>query len=111
MSQSGRIVVMGKSKSKKATPEMMEILSNLEPEELSADFLDGVFVTMSDKKRFQIDLKHIAERGLDYDYIHSQVKAAGSQADIEVIEVIVDVDYITRVLEKEVSTLLDPFFS
>lgn len=108
-SDNSRIVLMGKSKSK-STPDLLSMLGDVDPRNVPANLLDGVFVTMVDKSRFQIDKRHLSN-GINYDQIYSQVKAAGAKTNIDTIEIIVDIDYAKLLVDRQAEALLGPYFN
>lgn len=104
-----RIVLMGRSK-RETAPAILEVLAHIAPDQVPHNMLDGVFVTLADASKYQIDKAHL-KNGINYDTIVGHIKAAGATAEIELIEVVVDVDYIDRLLNKQMHNILDPFFA
>jgi len=105
---SSKIVIMGKSRTH-APQEMLDLLSTIEPAQVPHTVLDQVFVTLQDASKYQIDKQHL-KNGIDYDQIVNHIKAAGAKSPIDVVEVIIDIDYVSRLLDKEMHNILDPVF-
>lgn len=103
-----RVVILGKGKSSR-TEEMHDLMSKIELSQIPADLLDSMFVTMSNDQRYKIDKKFLKE-GISYSNIDKQIQKLGIGNDVATIEIVVDFDKAKRLLDTEISDLLNPYF-
>jgi hypothetical protein len=103
-----QVVLLGKGKSDH-TDEMSKLIDDIKPENIPAQFLEGVYVTTPSGKKYQIDPRLYADRGLNYknvgDYIDT-LKLNINESP-ETIEVVIDLDATKKILSKSVKSLTD----
>jgi len=104
-----RVVILGKGKSSR-TEEMHDLMTNIELEEIPADLLDSMFVTMVNEQRYKIDRRFLKD-GISYSGIDKQLQKLGITDDIQLIEIVVDFDKAKKVLDSELGAILNPFFN
>jgi len=101
---------MGKSKQKKVPTDVLDLLQTVDPKQIPTELLEGIFVTLADKTKYQIDQNKLVN-GIDYDEIVSHIKATGAKSNIDSVEIIIDIDYIFRLVNKQAQNLLDHHFA
>ena len=104
-----QVVILGKGKQSelKATHNLIK---SIQPSSVPPELLDSVFLTLVDDTRYQVS-KEMLKSGIDYENMDKYVDQLGLQADIRLIEVIIDLDATKSVLSEASSSYLDNLFN
>ena len=100
-----RVVLLGKSASEQGN-EMYDLLTQIEPTHIPNEFLDTVYVTMSDQRRYKVS-KRYYETGLDYANIEEYLAKIGSPADMTLIEIVLDLEKASKKVASITTAILD----
>lgn len=104
-----QVVILGKGKQSelKATHNLIK---SIQPSSVPPELLDSVYLTLVDETRYQIS-SDMLKAGIDYENMDRYVDQLGLQADIKLIEVIIDLDATKSVLSEASSSYLDNLFN
>jgi len=104
-----QVVILGKGKQSelKATHNLIK---SIQPSSVPPELLDSVYLTLVDDTRYQIS-SDMLKAGIDYENMDRYVDQLGLQADIRLIEVIIDLDATKNVLSEASSSYLDNLFN
>jgi hypothetical protein len=104
-----QVVILGKGKQSelKATHNLIK---SIQPSSVPPELLDSVYLTLVDETRYQIS-SDMLQAGIDYENMDRYVDQLGLQADIKLIEVIIDLDATKSVLSEASSSYLDNLFN
>ena len=104
-----QVVILGKGKQSelKATHNLIK---SIQPSSVPPELLDSVYLTLVDDTRYQISAEML-KAGIDYENMDRYVDQLGLQADIRLIEVIIDLDATKNVLSEASSSYLDTLFN
>ena len=104
-----QVVILGKGKQSelKATHNLIK---SIQPSSVPPELLDSVYLTLVDETRCQIS-SDMLQAGIDYENMDRYVDQLGLQADIKLIEVIIDLDATKSVLSEASSSYLDNLFN
>lgn len=103
-----QVVILGKGKQSelKATHNLIK---SIQPSSVPPELLDSVFLTLVDDSRYKVDGEMLI-KGIDYDNLDRYVESLGLQADIRLIEIIIDLDATKNVLDDASSSYLGDLF-
>tara|TARA_B100000900_G_C20542180_1_gene700963 strand:+ start:53 stop:388 length:336 start_codon:yes stop_codon:yes gene_type:complete len=103
-----QVVILGKGKQSelKATHKLIK---SIQPSSVPPELLDSVYLTLVDDTKYEIS-KDMLKNGVDYEHMDRYVEQLGLQADIRLIEVIIDLDATKSVLSEASSSYLDGLF-
>tara|TARA_B110000444_G_scaffold223651_1_gene226367 strand:- start:2986 stop:3321 length:336 start_codon:yes stop_codon:yes gene_type:complete len=103
-----QVVILGKGKQSelKATHNLIK---SIQPSSVPPELLDSVFLTLVDDTRYQIN-SDMLKGGIDYDNMDKYVERLGLQADIRLIEVIIDLDATKNILTDASNSILNDLF-
>lgn len=104
-----QVVILGKGKQSelKATHNLIK---SIQPSSVPPELLDSVYLTLVDETRYQIS-SDMLQAGIDYENMDRYIDQLGLQADIKLIEVIIDLDATKSVLSEASSSYLDNLFN
>ena len=104
-----QVVILGKGKQSelKATHNLIK---SIQPSSVPPELLDSVYLTLVDETRYQIS-SDMLQAGIDYENMDRYIDQLGLQADIKLIEVIIDLDATKSVLSEAYSSYLDNLFN
>ena len=104
-----QVVILGKGKQSelKATHNLIK---SIQPSSVPPELLDSVYLTLVDETRYQIS-SDMLQDSIDYENMDRYVDQLGLQADIKLIEVIIDLDATKSVLSEASSSYLDNLFN
>lgn len=104
-----QVVILGKGKQSelKATHKLIK---SIQPSSVPPELLDSVYLTLVDETRYQIS-SDMLQAGIDYENMDRYIDQLGLQADIKLIEVIIDLDATKSVLSEASSSYLDNLFN
>jgi len=72
--------------------------------------LDSVFLTLVDETKYQVS-SDMLENGVDYENLDRYIERLGLNADIKLIEIIIDLDATKSVLKDASGSYLDDLFN
>jgi hypothetical protein len=103
-----QVVILGKGKQSKLKATH-NLIKSIQPSSVPAELLDSVFLTLVDDTRYQLT-PDMLKNGIDYANMERYIDQLNLQADIRLIEVIIDLDATQNVLSDASSTILDDLF-
>ena len=91
-----QVVILGKGKQSelKATHNLIK---SIQPSAVPPELLDSIFLTLVDDTRYKVD-QSMLDKGVDYENLDEYVHNLGLNADIKLIEIIIDLDATKGVL-------------
>lgn len=103
-----QVVILGKGKQSelKATHKLIK---SIQPSSVPPELLDSVYLTLVDDTKYQIS-PDMLQHGIDYENMDRYVEQLGLQADIRLIEVVIDLDATKKTLNEASSSYLDDLF-
>ena len=104
-----QVVILGKGKQSelKATHNLIK---SIQPSSVPPELLDSVFLTLADETKYQVS-SDMLENGVDYENLDRYVERLGLNADIKLIEIIIDLDATKTVLKDASGSYLDDLFN
>lgn len=105
-----QIMLLGKGKGDH-TDEMHELINSIQPDKIPAEFLDGVYITTFNDKKYQIDPRLYEQEGLDYRNIEGYLNTLGIKSeDMATVEVMLDLDQTKNILSSNVDDITTKVF-
>ncbi|MDA8897452.1 hypothetical protein N9I83_00285 [bacterium] len=104
-----QVVILGKGKQSelKATHNLIK---SIQPSSVPPELLDSVFLTLVDETKYQVS-SDMLENGVDYENLDRYIERLGLNADIKLIEIIIDLDATKSVLKDASGSYLDDLFN
>jgi hypothetical protein len=104
-----QVVILGKGKQSelKATHNLIK---SIQPSSVPPELLDSVFLTLADETKYQVS-SDMLENGVDYENLDRYIERLGLNADIKLIEIIIDLDATKTVLKDASGSYLDDLFN
>ena len=104
-----QVVILGKGKQSelKATHNLIK---SIQPSSVPPELLDSVFITLADETKYQVS-SDMLENGVDYENLDRYIERLGLNADIKLIEIIIDLDATKTVLKDASGSYLDDLFN
>lgn len=104
-----QVVILGKGKQSelKATHNLIK---SIQPSSVPPELLDSVFLTLADETKYQVS-SDMLENGVDYENLDRYIERLGLNADIKLIEIIIDLDATKAVLTDASGSYLDNLFN
>jgi hypothetical protein len=104
-----QVVILGKGKQSelKATHNLIK---SIQPSSVPPELLDSVFLTLADETKYQVS-SDMLENGVDYENLDRYIERLGLNADIKLIEIIIDLDATKAVLKDASGSYLDNLFN
>ena len=104
-----QVVILGKGKQSelKATHNLIK---SIQPSSVPPELLDSVFLTLADETKYQVS-SDMLENGVDYENLDRYIERLGLNADIKLIEIIIDLDATKTVLRDASGSYLDDLFN
>lgn len=104
-----QVVILGKGKQSelKATHNLIK---SIQPSSVPPELLDSVFLTLADETKYQVS-SDMLENGVDYENLDRYIERLGLNADIKLIEIIIDLDATKSVLKDASGSYLDDLFN
>ena len=104
-----QVVILGKGKQSelKATHNLIK---SIQPSSVPPELLDSVFLTLVDETKYQVS-SDMLENGVDYENLDRYIERLGLNADIKLIEIIIDLDATKTVLKDASGSYLDDLFN
>ena len=104
-----QVVILGKGKQSelKATHNLIK---SIQPSSVPPVLLDSVFLTLVDETKYQVS-SDMLENGVDYENLDRYIERLGLNADIKLIEIIIDLDATKTVLKDASGSYLDDLFN
>ena len=104
-----QVVILGKGKQSelKATHNLIK---SIQPSSVPPELLDSVFLTLADETKYQVS-SDMLENGVDYENLDRYIERLGLNADIKLIEIILDLDATMVALLDASGSYLDNLFN
>ena len=104
-----QVVILGKGKQSelKATHNLIK---SIQPSSVPPELLDSVFLTLADETKYQVS-SDMLENGVDYENLDRYIERLGLNADIKLIEIIIDLDATKVALTDASGSYLDNLFN
>ena len=106
---STKVVLLGKSTTKKSKQVHKEILNSIQPTEVPKEFIDSITVTFSNQEVVPFNVKNL-KGNFSLEEVHDFLKEYKAVDKVELIEIALDLDYITKDLEEKSSSFLGKHF-
>jgi hypothetical protein len=100
---------LGKSTSKKSKKTHQQILNNIQPTEVPKEFIDSITVTFSNNEVVPFNIKDL-KGNFSLEEVQDFLKEYKATEKVSLIEIALDLDYVTKDLEEKSNTFLNKYF-
>lgn len=101
-------MIVGTGKSRNAK-DINTIMSEVDPSVIPSVMLNSMYITFTDDTKVSVEKKYLGE-SIDYKNIDRCLSSLGISTDIKTVEIVLDLDVVIDVFEKQARHLLDPLF-
>ncbi len=106
---STKIVLLGKSTNKKSKKVHKDILNNIQPTEVPKEFIDSITVTFSNNEVVPFNVNSL-KGNFSLEQVQDFLKEYKATEKVDLIEIALDLDYITKDLEEKSNSFLEKYF-